>query len=307
MAITLHASEYYLNPQLPIAVVQVPGNKAPVFAQHRHDFAELAFILGGSATHYTDDETYPISAGDIFLVQGKQTHGFRDARSLLVANLLFQPEQLELPWGFLRTMPGFHALFALEPHYRRQHSFQSHLRVGKDDLAHLAAMVTTIERELTQQEVGFQVNVLAQFCQLLVYSSRCYTRMTGPTAQVVLRLGETLSRIEREYMEPLPLDELARTAYMSESTFLRVFKQATGVSPVAYIIRLRIHKAMELLLDPMTSITEVAVSVGFSDSNYFARQFKAMVGVSPRSYRKQHLLFSGRSSTPPGNSIMTSA
>jgi len=51
----------------------------------------------------------------------------------------------------------------------------------------------------------------------------------------------------------------------------------------------RIHRAMELLKEADLSIAEVAQQVGFADSNYFSRQFRALVGSSPRGYRSARL------------------
>ncbi|PIY48354.1 MAG: AraC family transcriptional regulator, partial [Armatimonadetes bacterium CG_4_10_14_3_um_filter_59_10] len=69
----------------------------------------------------------------------------------------------------------------------------------------------------------------------------------------------------------------------------RAFRNATGCSPLDYLVRVRIHHAMELLKEADLSIAEVARRVGFADSNYFSRQFRALVGSSPRGYRSARL------------------
>lgn len=92
--------------------------------------------------------------------------------------------------------------------------------------------------------------------------------------------------IEGNYNNTITVNELAQYANMSVRNFSRVFQKAYGLSPSAYVIRLRINHAFELLQDPWLSISEVAWACGFQDSNYFTRQFKAVSGCSPREYRK---------------------
>jgi two-component system response regulator YesN len=65
-----------------------------------------------------------------------------------------------------------------------------------------------------------------------------------------------------------------------------VFKQETGLSITAYVIKKRIEKAKQLLIERVLTLPEVAERVGFSDYNYFSRVFKKEVGVSPINYRK---------------------
>ncbi len=75
---------------------------------------------------------------------------------------------------------------------------------------------------------------------------------------------------------------------MSERTFLRRFREATGFAPIDYVIRARIRRAADLLADLNAglSITEIAFRCGFQDSNYFSRQFRRYIGTNPRNYRR---------------------
>ena len=79
---------------------------------------------------------------------------------------------------------------------------------------------------------------------------------------------------------------------MSRSNLMRVFRAATGQSPIEYLLRLRIQKAMALLRNTDLTITEIAMEVGFNDSNYFTRQFKRVQGSSPTRFRVQLSVFS---------------
>jgi len=93
----------------------------------------------------------------------------------------------------------------------------------------------------------------------------------------------------------ITLDQLVEISNMSRRNFMRAFEAAMGDSPVQYLIGLRIRKARERLRLRNTQITEVAMDVGFSDSNYFSRKLREVVGVSPRDYKR---LYRENSTTP---------
>jgi AraC-like DNA-binding protein len=76
---------------------------------------------------------------------------------------------------------------------------------------------------------------------------------------------------------------------MSKNHFLRVFKQCYKTSPTDYLIRLRLSKALELMAESDRTVSEIAYEVGFSDSNYFTRQFRRVYGQPPTAFRKSYL------------------
>ena len=96
-----------------------------------------------------------------------------------------------------------------------------------------------------------------------------------------------MSHLEVKFDHPINLDELAGIAHMSKRSFIRAFQAATGASPIAYLIQLRINRATALLRDSDAPVTDIAFRAGFADSNYFTRQFRKLTGISPRSYRRQ--------------------
>src|SRR5438105_2291615 len=99
--------------------IQIVGFRHGYFAEHSHEFSELVVILEGVGIHIDGNEAYPLTAGDVFVLNGNAVHGFRDAQGLQLCNIMYDPEDLLLAHGDLRRLPGYHALFSLEPFYRR--------------------------------------------------------------------------------------------------------------------------------------------------------------------------------------------
>ena len=73
--------------------------------------------------------------------------------------------------------------------------------------------------------------------------------------------------------------------FLSPSRYREVFKEATGLSPLEYVLRQRIHLACELIEQGDLSISQVAELCGFTDRLYFQRFFKKHTGVTPAQYR----------------------
>ena len=88
------------------------------------------------------------------------------------------------------------------------------------------------------------------------------------------------------YNKPLNIDEYAESRYMSTCWFIRSFKQILKVTPMQYILSLRMVNAKNLLETTEYNISEIAESVGYDNALYFSRLFHKHTGVSPSEYRK---------------------
>ncbi len=82
--------------------------------------------------------------------------------------------------------------------------------------------------------------------------------------------------------------ELAQECGLSATYFARAFRQTAGVSPHQWLIRRRIERARELLLDGELGLAEIAVVCGFVDQSHLTRMFARIVGESPGRWRRRH-------------------
>ena len=253
--------------------------------EHCHDFCELVVVTRGRAMHALEDRVFPVTAGDVFLLQGRQRHYFYDREDLDLINIMYDPEKIALPENELRKMPGYCAMFMLEPAYRRQHRFASRLHLKRMALAQVERLAQVMESESDAARPGHEVALRAKLLELLVFLSRAYTETETTEAHALLRVGSVIGALENDFSRDWKLDELVATAHMSRSNLMRIFRRATGQTPIEYLLRLRIQKAMELLRNSDLPITEIALEVGFNDSNYFSRQFRRILSESPRAYR----------------------
>ena len=101
------------------------------------------------------------------------------------------------------------------------------------------------------------------------------------------RLRRVRDRIDRDYAQPLNVEDLARDAGMSAGHLSRQFRLAYGESPYSYLMTRRIERAMALLRRGGMSVTDVCFEVGSSSLGTFSTRFAELVGVPPSVYREQ--------------------
>ena len=255
------------------------------FGAHAHEFAELVIVTGGKGLHVTALDSWPLVAGDVFVIAGTSEHEYRDRENLRLVNLLYQPSQLKMRLLDLPSVAGYHTLFTLEPSRRPGQTSKGRLHLSSKEMVQITELVDRLESELNAREPGFGFMATALFMQIIGLLSRSYGRSPSPDGNALLRIGEALSHLELNIHGEVNLDELAGIARMSRRSFLRVFQSATGTSPLAWVIGRRINRACRLLRHTDRRITEIAFDVGFNDSNYFTRQFRKVTGFSPREYR----------------------
>ncbi|MFD2165384.1 transcriptional regulator FtrA [Thalassotalea euphylliae] len=100
-------------------------------------------------------------------------------------------------------------------------------------------------------------------------------------------MSEVLYFMEQHFAEKVTIAQLAGQLHMSDRTFLRHFKKATGTTPGEWLIHLRIEAAKHLLESTALSMDAVAEQVGLGTSMTLRHHFKQRVSISPMAYRKQ--------------------
>lgn len=100
-------------------------------------------------------------------------------------------------------------------------------------------------------------------------------------------LAYVIGYIKANLNEKISIDSLSNKACMSKATFYRLFKRELGISPNDYILAEKMNRAKELLARPGNKIAAISYELGFSDSNYFIRAFKKIVGVTPGAFQMQ--------------------
>ena len=103
--------------------------------------------------------------------------------------------------------------------------------------------------------------------------------------EILKRLTFAKEYISSNYNKNIELEDIAQTACLSVNHLLRTFKQAYGISPHQYLMKVRINRSKYLLRNTRYTLNEIVEIVGFECPSSFIRLFKTMNSITPGKYR----------------------
>ena len=150
-------------------------------------------------------------------------------------------------------------------------------------------------RELLRRlihELQFRQRQYEMFCQaqvlllLATLSRGRQQRESAQLAQKYRRLAAVIAHMHANCQQSLSVSDFARMCDLSEHHFIHLFHEYTGEAPYAYLTRLRLEKAKDLMVSTTLNISEIAAAVGYPNPLYFSRLFRRHMGVPPSQFRK---------------------
>ena len=122
--------------------------------------------------------------------------------------------------------------------------------------------------------------------QLLLLVKRFFTANQQNNSVIHKEVEAAIHYFNEHYQELINIDAYASSLGLSSCWFIRIFRQYTGLTPLNYILRIRIATAQTLLESSPYNIAEISRMVGYDNALYFSRLFKNHTGFSPSEYRK---------------------
>ncbi len=266
-----------------IKVVHDMDDGNDMFSQshiHTHDYYELVVVIRGTGKHPINSMCLPIKPGSVFLLRPGDSHRYEYTEPLELLNFMFNSHILKQFGKDLRMMPGYDLLFVSDDSSRQE------LSVDSATIAMLDILLNTIATESRQNIPGSDLVLASSLINAIVLILR-NIRHEGTVPAANGDISSAVSYMYRNFHSGIRISELARQSHLSDSSFYRKFHAEFGMSPVEWLLKLRIRKAMEFLIRSDMSTGEVANAIGFSDQLYFSRQFRKIAGCSPREYRSQ--------------------
>lgn len=263
---------------------------------HAHDFIELVYVTEGKGDHVCDGESYPLTAGDVFIINPGEEHTYSIYRKdkLEIINCLFMPHLFDGAWlkglGITDSMDYFY----VHPFLEKSERFHHCINLRGQEADNIYRILEKMSYEYEGNQHGYESLIRLQLVQLLIELSRIYLRAKEETPKVDIKQQEKktfINRIsgylERHYDQKLTLAALSDLFGISSRHLNRIFKEETGKTVVEFIHDIRINRAKKLLAETSEKIIIIAMEVGYEDPAFFTRLFTRKVGCSPGKYREQ--------------------
>ena len=181
------------------------------------------------------------------LIGGSEACEYREMKDLRLVDILFRPDKLRMELLDLSGLPGYQALFTVESSGRKCRSLKRGFQLDSKQLSIAFSYAEMLAHELRMRNPGFAFMAYAWFMQLVGYLSRAYSHSKGPDPRARLSVDNAIRHLEAHFDQPVNLDELSRLTHMSKRSFLRAFQAATGSTPIAYLVNLRLARAAAML------------------------------------------------------------
>ena len=232
---------------------------------------EYAFwlIQSGSMIIEYKKQTYSLSQGDIFF---------------FYPEILYHASSVE---GCCFTFLHFDAV--LGANYQALHFYPFDGKYAAKDVAEffptLLSCATSLQHDKTFADMEIQGATMYFLANLM---RRQYEKKGDNSAvshkSALARLQPVFIYVNHHLTEPISISDLAATINLSEKYFIKFFKKTMGITPINYIIEVRMKKALQYLHEQSYSVKEVATLVGYADIYTFSKAFKKMYGVAPSKF-----------------------
>lgn len=258
---------------------------------HGHDFLEIVLVTEGTADHLTVHGRQPIAVGDLIIIHPGQWHGYHETKGLWILNCCLSGELFsrELAWVHddSRLAPLFPGRMPRNDRERRAaHQGVRVLHFTGDTLGTIQDCYAELHKLCTSGAAKERRGELVARTLLLLEAIATHTDLTHDCGDQ--RVATVTALMSAAPARAWSLDELASRSGASTSHLLRLFRQETGLAPIAWLARHRAERLAVLLLTSEKTVAELGPEVGWDDPSYCARRFRACFGVAPDAYRRRH-------------------
>lgn len=239
-------------------------------SHHYHDNRfEIYYMVTGKCNYFVDDKTYEVSPGDIVLIPEGVIHktnynGEEHSRILIECESSFVPADLR---ERLSTIGYF---------YRN-------VKIS----AEIYTILKQIEAEYKNPD-DLTLEALGAYIRLLLTLLLRHKNSAAEEKSKNLMVESVVAYIKENYSTDITLSSVARNNFVSSEHLSRTFKKQTGFGFNEFLTLIRLQHAETMLKSrDGKSISEIAYSCGFNDSNYFSDKFRRVYGTSPLKYAKE--------------------
>lgn len=263
-------------PQLPIYQLFATGYQEVTETDYYWDGMKridgplylFQYTVTGFGQFRLGDETHDLYAGNAFLVEIPGDHHYclpQSSDHWTFYFVLFRQQHMQALWSELLHTVGATPTF--EPASAVVRSLQ-----------HLYAEARSNRIQNSYQASSLIYRLMMELLQSSTLQQQ--EKMNWPQ-----QIKQATAYMEAEFHHLQSLDDVAAATGLSKYYFTRMFTKTTGMSPMDFVTKLRIEKAVQLLRSSSLTVEEIAHTVGYSSGSYFSKVFRSRVGFPPADFR----------------------
>lgn len=265
------------DPELQLCVLFAAGCDSVTTPSYRWDGLErtdgplllFQYTFSGEGVYESENRIHRVTAGQAFLAEIPGPHRY-----------YYHPESKE-PWEFLFLLFRPHLILPHWRKFRREAGEVPHLPLDSAPVR-LSRMIVVDAAAGRISDPLIASSCVYQFVTELARMQVASLRNRENWPQNIRRAAEF---IELNYARMTSIEQLAEYVSLSKYHLIRRFSASTGLTPGAYLTRVRIEKAMELLRGTALSIEAIAERIGYSSGSYFIKAFRGLTGLTPGEFR----------------------
>jgi AraC-like DNA-binding protein len=251
-----------------------------------HEFFEMVYIKKGDAVFNIAGQSPYIGPNDIVIIKPNQPHKF-------VVKSKSGCEFIVLSFKFANRINSEFSEVSLDDFLNFVSSKESGpfitLKISQKN--EIITLLNRILKEKESIEIGSEFLNYLFVLELFVFISRALKMEWENSIKDKSPKVKELIRVSAEYIKnnferDISIADIAKYVFLSSSYFARAFKEELGISPISYLLKIRVESAKDLLVNSSQKISDIALTVGFSNQQRFNEIFKKHTGQTPLQYRK---------------------
>ena len=267
-----------------ISVEQIQAYDHGTFLWHWHPEIELTWIMSGEMEYQINDTTYKLSEGDGIFGNSNSLHTGRrtGGHQCTYLSITFHPRFL---YGYENSiLQTKYVGFITSNESWSSLTFRQDVKWQKEILDVIKEIYELSKSPEDDFELSVHRKLMYIWHKLYLHFSVLPDKGNKSLLHIQ-RLRELLKFIHENYTAEISLDDIAEAASLSKSECCRFFKKHMDMTIFDYILYYKIQKSLPMLSEDQ-SITDTALSVGFSSASYYTQIFKRYMKCTPLQYKK---------------------
>ncbi len=241
---------------------------------HAHDdLVEIVLVRGGESRYYVGGTPYDARRGDLFIFNSRVVHD--------------EPSGPEQPVATSSLALGGLSVPGLRENALIPEDASPVCRLSEQQARRLERLYDVLYDELTAGNDDGAHHLLMAVLTLVEQFRAALAEGGAADANALAR--RIKDYIDRHFAEEFSLQQMADALHVSPYYLSHVCKEATGYSPLQYVLRRRIGEAQTLLITTDLPVTRIAAQVGYDNPSHFNAQFAKAVGMAPRTFRREYV------------------